>query len=94
MSNKHWPEHYKKCIADSRGLEGELSGILEKLEKVAVPPGSTGGLSNVELGCQPSRARSIARTKLEEAIMWLQADVRELEAHPFTYENLKERCEF
>lgn len=81
MKDDYWKEHYEICITESNDLVEYLGLALKSLERCSVMPGSTNG--EHAKGLQPTRQRSIARTKLQEAIMWLRDDARELGEHPW-----------
>lgn len=81
--NYDWKQHYTAAIAQSNALKDQLGVVLDALEKASVSPGSTGGKSELELGILGTRHRSLARTKIEEAIMWLEKDAKALGEHPW-----------
>lgn len=71
------PDTELTATAETKQYRKDLDAVLQRLKLSSIPTGPS--------PCRASRERSIAITKIQEAIMWLGMDLKDIGETPNPY---------
>lgn len=72
------PDQIDQAVADTKQFRKDLDGVLQRLKLASIHGGPH--------PCRASRERSLAVTKIQEAIMWLGMDLKDIgEVNPYPH---------
>jgi hypothetical protein len=72
------PDQIDQAVAETKQFRKDLDSVLQRLKLASIPGGPH--------PCRASRERSLAVTKIQEAIMWLGMDLKDIgEANPYPH---------